>query len=59
MSYHEDWRNRHGPRSSGSRVIIYLILLAVILLLMSRAGEFSRVFTGIFLSPQGETVETE
>lgn len=55
MGYHDDWRDRHGPKSSGGRVIIYMILLLVILLLIARAGDFAGQFTRIFLSP--DTVE--
>lgn len=57
MSYQDDWRERHGPRKSGGRVIIYIVLLVIILLLMAKAGDFSRVFTGIFFAPSAETTE--
>ncbi len=57
MSYHDDWRDRHGPRKSDSRVIIYIVLLLVILLLIAKAGDFSREFTDIFFTPSGETTE--
>lgn len=56
-SYRDDWRDRHGPRRSGGRVIIYIVLLAVILLLMSKAGDISKQFTDIFLAPSGESAE--
>lgn len=57
MSYHDDWRDRHGPRKSGGRVIVYIILLLLIILFMTRAGDFSRQFTNIFFTPSGETAE--
>ncbi|PIE53107.1 hypothetical protein CSA37_03130 [Candidatus Fermentibacteria bacterium] len=56
MSLSDDWRERHGPKQSGGKVIVYLILLLVIILLIARAGDFSRQFTEIFLTPAaGET----
>lgn len=54
MSYAEDWRDRHGPRHSGGKVLVYIILLLVILLLITRAGDFAREFSAIFLSPSEE-----
>ena len=57
MSYHDDWRERHGPRKSGSRVLVYIVLLLVILLLIAKAGDFSREFTDIFFSPTVEATE--
>ncbi len=58
MGYHDDWRDRHGPKRSGGRVIIYFILLLIILLLIARAGDFAGQFTDIFLSPD-QVEETE
>lgn len=55
MTYQDDWRERHGPRRSGSRVIIYIILLIIIILIMTKAGDFSRQFYNIFLNPSGQT----
>jgi hypothetical protein len=57
MSYADDWRDRHGPRGSGGRVLVYVILLLVILLIISRAGDFSRTFTAIFLAPEDHPAE--
>lgn len=56
MSLSGDWRERHPQRRSGGRVMFYLVLLAVTVLLILKAGDFSRGFTEIFLreSPAGE-----
>lgn len=55
MSLSDDWRGRHGQKHSDSRVIIYIILLLAILLFISQAGDFSRQFTQIFMSPRDST----
>lgn len=52
MSLYDQWRERHGQRKSGGRLIIYLILLAITILLILKAGDFSRGFTDIFLRQQ-------
>ncbi|MFO7627291.1 MAG: hypothetical protein R6V62_08545 [Candidatus Fermentibacteraceae bacterium] len=49
MSISGDWRDRHSQRSSGSRVVFYIILLAVTVILILKAGDFSRGFTDVFL----------
>jgi len=53
MSISGDWRDRHSQRSSGGRVLFYIILLAVTVILILKAGDFSRGFTEVFL--QGNT----
>lgn len=53
MSISGDWRERHSQRSSGGRVLFYILLLAVTVILILKAGDFSRGFTDMFL--QGET----
>lgn len=55
MSLSGDWRERHPRRRSGGRVFFYIVLLAVTVLLMLKAGDISSGFTGIFLQqPAGE-----
>jgi hypothetical protein len=49
MSISGDWRDRHAQRRSGGRVLFYVVLLAVTVLLILKAGDFSRGFTDIFL----------
>jgi|GEM_PF-982285 len=56
MSLSEDWRQRHSPRQSDSRVIIYIILLLLILLMISRAGNVSRKFTELFFPPSDSSL---
>jgi hypothetical protein len=58
MTLYDQWRERHGQKRSGGRLIIYLILLAVTLLLILKAGDFSRGFTEVFLRPQQPPEET-
>jgi hypothetical protein len=50
MSLSEDWRQRHSPRQSNSRVILFIILLLMILLMTTRSGTISRKFTAIFFT---------
>lgn len=60
MSLSDDWRERHAPKQSGNRVFIYIIFLVLILLLITKADNFSKGFTDIFLSTSDSTsVETE
>lgn len=49
MSISGDWRDRHSPRTSGGRVVFYIVLLAVTVILILKAGDFSRGFTDVFL----------
>ena len=50
MSLSDDWRERHGQKQSDSRVFIYIVLLALILLLITRADDISRQFSQVFFS---------
>mgnify|MGYP000892278244 CR=1 FL=1 len=49
MPLYDQWRERYGQRGSGGRIFIYVILLAITVLFMLKAGDFSRGFTEIFL----------
>ncbi|MCK5130845.1 MAG: hypothetical protein KAR40_01670 [Candidatus Sabulitectum sp.] len=55
MSLSDDWRERHGQKQSGSRVIIYIILLLAILFFIARSGNFSRQFAQIFMGTRDST----
>lgn len=55
MSLSDDWRERHGQKKSGSKVIIYIILLLAILFFIARSGNFSRQFAQIFMGTQDST----
>jgi len=49
MSLSDDWRQRHGQRNAGSRLIVYIVLLLIILFFIARSGNFSMQFTQMFL----------
>jgi len=55
MGNYDDWRERHGPKQSGNRVIIYILLLLLILLFMAKAGDFSSRFADIFMGTSENT----
>ncbi len=55
MGLSDDWRERHAPRQSGNRVFIYIIFLVLILLLITKADNFSKGFTDIFLGSSDST----
>lgn len=55
MTLSGDWRERHGQKQSGGRVIIYIILLLAILFFIGKAGNFSRQFMRIFMGTQDST----
>ncbi len=55
MSLSDDWRQRHGQKQSGGRVMIYLILLLAILFFVGKSGNFSRQFAQIFMGSQDST----
>lgn len=57
MSLTGDWRERHGQRKSGGRLVFYIVLLAVTILLILKAGDFSTGFTEIFLERGNTSVE--
>jgi competence protein ComGC len=49
MSISGDYRERHGHKKSGFRVVFYLVLLVLTILLILKAGDLSRGFTEVFL----------
>ena len=56
MSISGDWRERHGQKQSGNRVIVYIVLLIIIFLLIAKAGDFSKQFTQIFFQSSDSTM---
>ncbi|MCD4707444.1 MAG: hypothetical protein K8S62_06875 [Candidatus Sabulitectum sp.] len=55
MNLSDDWRERHGQKHSGNRLIIYIILLLAVLFFIAKSGKFSRQFTQIFMGTRDST----
>jgi len=48
LSIASDWHDRHGPVRRKGRLLVYVILLALTLLFMTRAGSIARTFSVLF-----------
>jgi hypothetical protein len=57
MSLTSDWHERHGATRSKGRLLLYIVLLAVTVFLMLRAGTIMESVTDVFFSPDSSTVQ--
>jgi hypothetical protein len=57
MSLTSDWRERHGASRSRGRLLFYILLLAVTVFLMLRAGTIMESLGSIFVVSDSSSVQ--
>ena len=59
MSLVQDWKERHSVRPRHGRLIWLIVILALVVLFMTRAEEIVRAFTDVFFQQDSSSVQTE
>jgi hypothetical protein len=59
MSLASDWHERHGAVRSRGRLLFYILLLAVTVFLMLRAGTIVETIAAISTGPDSSSAEQE
>jgi hypothetical protein len=59
MSLASDWHERHGASRSRGRLLFYILLLAVTVFLMLRAGTIVRTIAAISTGPDSSSIQPE
>jgi hypothetical protein len=59
LSLVQDWKERHSVRPHHGRLVWLIVILALVILFMTRAEEIVSAFTDVFFQQDSSSVQAE